>query len=132
MMTRWFGPILLALGIFCSTCVRAQNDTGAPDSGAPTQPGPKPAYTYPDAAPSLDFLSQSLENSSITLGIGAGFSYDSNSYPLSHGNQNFWLFHVTPDIKIQQFLPRLSWNLSYAGGYQTYSYQNRPGGGSNN
>ena len=120
-MTRWFGPILLALGILCSTCVRAQNDTGAPDSGAPTQPGPKPAYTYPDATPSLDFLSQSVENSSITLGIGAGFTYDSNAYANSSTSQSWWLFHVTPSIRIQQFRPKLAWHISYAGGFQTYT-----------
>src|SRR5450755_98267 len=132
MMTRWFWPILLLTVILCGTCAWAQTDTGGQDTGAPTQPGPKPAYTYPDASPSLDFLSQSVENSSITLGIGAGFAYDSNAYSLTSTSQNFWLFHVAPSIKIQQFLPKLSWNVSYAGGYQTYTYQNgRPSTNSN-
>src|ERR1039457_1252669 len=98
-MTRWFGPILIALGMLCSTCVSAQTDTGATDTGAPTQPGPQPAYTYPDATPSLDFLSQSVENSSITLGIGAGFSFDSNANTTNGGGTNFWFFNVTPSIK---------------------------------
>ena len=127
-MKRWFGPILLALGILCATCVWAQTDTGASDTGAPTQPGPKPAFTYPDATPSLDFLSQATENSSITLGIGAGFSYD--SYCLCArltASQDRWLFNVTPSIKIQQFRPKLSWNVSYAGGYQNYTYANQIG-----
>ena len=68
-MIRRFWPFLLILGILCATCAWAQTDTGTTDTGAPTQPGPKPAYTYPDTTPSLDFLSQSIENSSITLGI---------------------------------------------------------------
>jgi len=131
-MTRWFGPILLLTGILCGTCAWAQNDTGGQDTGAPTQPGPQPAYTYPDAAPSLDFLSPAVENSSITLGLSAGFAYDSNAYSLTSASQNFWLFHVAPSIKIQQFFPKFSWNMSYAGGYQTYSYQNgRPSTNSN-
>lgn len=121
-MTRRLGPILLAMAILWVTCAWAQNDTGSPDNATPTQPGPKPAYTYPDATPSLDFLSQSVENSSIELGISAGFSYDSNAYSNTSTGQNFWLFNVTPSIKIQQFRPNLSWNVSYAGGYQNYTY----------
>src|ERR1035438_1077293 len=131
-MTGWFGPILIALGMLCSTCVSAQTDTGATDTGAPTQPGPQPAYTYPDATPSLDFLSQSIENSSITLGIGAGFSYDSNAYSATSASQDFWLFNVSPSIKIQQFRPKLTWHFSYAPGYQQYSYVNSVGSGNGN
>jgi len=120
-MTRRLGPILLAMGILCATCAWAQNDTGTPDADAPTQPGPKPAYIYPDATPSLNFLSQSLENSSISLGIGAGFSYTDYGYGSSTPSQGRWLFHVTPSIRIQQFRPKLTWHVSYAGGYQTYT-----------
>jgi hypothetical protein len=121
-MKRRIGPILLLLGILCGTCAWAQNDTGATDTGAPTQPGPKPAYTYPDASPSLDFLNAPLENSSITLGLGTGFSYLSNSYRSSNlANQDRWQFQVTPSIAIQQFRPKLRWNLGYYGGYQTYT-----------
>ena len=126
-----FGPILLALGILCTTCAWAQNDPGTPDTGVPTQPGPKPAYTYPDATPSLDFLSQAAENSSITLGLGTGFTYDSNAYANTSASQSWWLFHVTPSIKIQQFRPKLSWNISYAGGYQLYTGRNRPANSNN-
>src|SRR5271166_2131061 len=131
-MTSRFGPILLILGILCGTCAWAQTDTGATDTGAPTQPGPKPAYTYPDTTPSLDFLSQSIENSSITLGISGGFSYDSNAYSNLSGGETWWLFNVRPDIRIQQFLPKLSWNVSYAGGYQTYTYISGPSNHNNN
>jgi len=131
-MTRWVGPILVILGILCGTCAWAQNDTGTQDAGAPVQPGPKPAYTYPDAAPSLDFLSQSIENSSITLGIGAGFSFDSNAYSSTAAGQHYWLFHVSPSIKIQQFRPKLSWNVSYSPGYQEYTYIQRVGSSNNN
>ncbi len=119
-MTSWFGSILLVIGILCGACAWAQTDAGSSDTGAPTQPGPTPAFTYPDTTPSLDFLSQSAENSSITLGISTGFSYDSNAYALSK-SQNWWLFHVTPSVKIQQFRPTLRWHVSYAGGYQTYT-----------
>jgi hypothetical protein len=131
-MTRRFGPILVLMGILCGTCVWAQNDIGGQDTGAPTQPGPKPAYTYPDTTPSLDFLSQSLENSSITLGIGAGFSFDSNAYSTTGSNQDYWVFHVAPSIKIQQFRPKLSWNVYYSPGYQSYTYLQRVGGSNNN
>ncbi len=122
-MIRRFGPFLLILGILCATCASAQTDTGTPDTGAPTQPGPKPAYTYPDTTPSLDFLSQSIENSSITLGIGGGFSYDSNANTTGIANysQSWWLFNVRPSIAIQQFRPRLTWNVGYSGGYQYYT-----------
>jgi hypothetical protein len=127
-MTRRIGTILLILGMLCGTCAWAQTDTGTTDTSAPTQPGPKPAYTYPDTTPSLDFLSQSIENSSITLGIGGGFSYDSNAYSNSSAGQSWWLFNVRPSIKIQQFLPKLSWNVAYSGGYQ---YQTQLAGRAN-
>jgi hypothetical protein len=123
-MTRRIGSLLLAVGILCCTSAWAQSDTGTPDNQVPTQPGPKPAYTYPDTTPSLDFLNPVLENSSITLGIGGGFSYDSYGYryTTTTSNQAFWLFHVAPSIKIQEFRPNLSWSVSYAPGYQYYSY----------
>ena len=43
--------------------------------------GRQPAYTYPDTTPSLDFLTGSIENSSITIGLNGGFAFDSNGYP---------------------------------------------------
>ncbi|MGA9564922.1 MAG: hypothetical protein WBS19_05295 [Candidatus Korobacteraceae bacterium] len=125
-MIRRFGPMLLILGVLFGQCAWAQTDTGTTDTGAPVQPGPQPAYIYPDTTPSLDFLSQSIENSSITLGIGAGFSYDSNAYSSTGSAQNFWLFHIGPSIKIQQFFPKFSWNLSYAPGYQVYTNVSGP------
>src|SRR5208283_3831195 len=123
MMTGRMVPILLALGIVCATCARAQNDAGTQDTGAPTQPGPKPAFTYPDATPSLDFLNQSIENSSITLGIGSGFAYTSYGYGgVGHGSSGSWLYDVYPSVKIQQFRPKLSWNVGYTPGFQWYDY----------
>jgi len=122
-MIRRIGPILLAMGMLCSACAWGQNDTGTADNAPPTQPGPKPAFTYPDTTPSLDFLSEGIENSSLTLGIGAGFAFDSNGYantPTTTTTQNRWLFNVAPSIRIQQFLPKISWHLAYAGGLQVY------------
>jgi hypothetical protein len=144
MMKISLGQFLLAFVVLCCSCVWAQTDTGTPDANGPkpaytyddqtppTQPGPKPAYTYPDTTPSLDFLTQSIENSSITLGIGAGFSYDSNAYAIGTTNSNWWLFHVTPSIRIQQFFPKFSWNAGYSGGYQRYAYESGPGNSNNN
>lgn len=129
-MTGRIGPILLAIGMLCAACAWAQNDTGAqgtsaPDNTPPTQPGPQPAFTYPDATPTLDFLTGSIENSSLTLGIGAGFSYDSNAYGSNTGNaQGRWLFHIAPSIRIQQYFPRFSWHGSYSGGFQAYTHPN--------
>lgn len=121
-MRRRIVPILLALGMLYGTCAWAQNDTGTSDTTAPVQPGPKPAYTYPDATPSLDFLNGAVENSSITLGIGSGVSYLSNGYSNSNlSSQGRWQFQVMPRIAIQQFRPKLRWNLGYSGGYQTYT-----------
>lgn len=132
-MKSSFGPIVLVLFVLYCGCAWAQTDTGTADTGVPVQPGPKPAYTYPDTTPSLDFLTESIENSSITLGIGTGFSYDSNAYAnTANGSQNFWLFHLTPSIRIQQFLPKFSWHMNYSGGYQTYSYQSGPGNPNSN
>src|SRR5271169_531583 len=131
-MIRRFGPFLVILGILCATCAWAQTDTGATDTSAPTQPGPKPAYTYPDTTPSLDFLSQSIENSSITLGIGGGFAYDSNAFSNQNTGQSWWLFNVRPSIRIQQFLPKLTWNASYSGGYQIYTQVSGPTNNNNN
>ena len=122
-MIRRFGPFLLLVGILYATCAWAQTDTGSTDTSAPTQPGPKPAYTYPDSTPSLDFLSQSVENSSITLGVSTGFSFDSNGYSYTSTTQNRWLYSLTPRIAIQQFLPKLSWHINYAGGLQLYTAQ---------
>src|SRR5271165_4212293 len=127
-MMRRIGPLALIVGVVCLSCGWAQTDTGATDNTGPVQPGPKPAFTYPDTTPSLDFLSGSIENSSITLGIGAGFSYDSNGYPstVSTAHESRWLFNVAPSIKIQQYLPRLAWHASYAGGFQKYDVISGP------
>jgi hypothetical protein len=143
-MKTSYGPLSMLFLVLCCGCVWAQTDTGTPDTTGPkpaytydeqtppTQPGPKPAFTYPDASPSLDFLTQSIENSSITLGIGAGFSYYSNAYALGTTNSDWWLFHVSPSIRIQQFFPKFSWNAGYSGGYQRYEYQSGPGNTNNN
>jgi hypothetical protein len=141
-MMRRIGPLLTVVLGLCLTCAWAQTDTGAPDNSAPKpaagypeqpdQPGPKPAFTYPDTTPSLDFLSTSIESSSITLGIGAGFSFDSNGYPNTNTAQNRWLYNISPFIKIQQFLPKLAWHASYAGGYQAYNQISGPATQNNN
>src|SRR5215469_10529692 len=135
-MKNSFGRFLLAFLVLCCGCAWAQTDTGTPDTTGPkpaytyqdetppTQPGPQPAYVYPDTTPTLDFLSESIENSSITLGIATGFSFYSNS--------DWWLYHVTPSIKIQQFFPKFSWNAGYSGGYQTYVNQSRSRNANNN
>ena len=140
-----FGPLLLMLLVLRGGCVWAQTDTGARDTTGPkpayayqdetppAQPGPKPAYTYPDTTPSLDFLTQSVENSSITLGVTTGFSYSSNAYNFTNApTSDWWLYHVTPSIKIQQFRPTFSWNVGYSAGYQTYFYRSGPGNANNN
>lgn len=139
-MTRRIGPLALIVGVLCLSCGWAQTNPSTPDTTGPkpaysyddqtpaTQPGPKPAFTYPDTTASLDFLNGAIENSSITLGIGAGFSYDSNGYPTAAGttNQSRWLFNIAPSIRIQQFLPRLAWHASYAGGFQIYQQVTGP------
>lgn len=141
-MRTSFGPMLIVLLILYCGCALAQTDTGTSDTGpkpaytfpddtgAP-QTGPKPAFTYPDATPSLDFLNGAVENSSITLGIGAGVSYISNTYSVTN-SQDRWVYHVTPSISIQQFRPTVSWNLSYAGGWQHYTQPSGVSNGSNN
>ena len=132
-MISRFGPILLILGILCARRVPGRRLTLAQRIPVrPSSPVRQPAYTYPDTTPSLDFLSGSIENSSITLGIGGGFTYDSNAYSGTSSGQNWWLFHVTPSIKIQQFFPKFSWNLFYAPGYQAYTRLNGPANSNNN
>ena len=131
-MTLRIGLLLLAGGMLCSTCVWAQNDTGTSDNQAPTQTGPKPSFSYPDAKPSLDFLSPALENSSITLGISTGFSYDSYAYSYTSNGQDFWLFTVGPSISIRKIRPNLTWNVSYSVGYQKYTQLSGPGNPNNN
>jgi hypothetical protein len=93
-MKTGFGQLLLMFLVLFCECVSAQTDTGTPDTSGPkpaytyqdqtppTQPGPQPAFTYPDTTPSLDFLSESIENSSITLGIMTGFPF-----PATHMRQ---------------------------------------------
>jgi len=130
-MKTTFGPTLIVLLFLCCGCALAQTDTGTGDTGTPVQPGPKPAFTYPDALPSLDFLNAAVENSSITLGIGAGVTYLSNTYGLN-SNQDRVVTQITPSIRIQQFRPRLSWNIGYAGGWQHYAQVNGVSGPNNN
>ena len=125
-MRSSLGPILLGFLILYSGTALAQTDTGTGDTGVPTQSGPKPAFTYPDATPSLDFLNGALENSSITLGISGGVSYLNYGYNTINGTQDRWLYNVTPSIRIQQFRPKLAWNAGYSGGLQYYT---QPGNG---
>ena len=136
-MMRRIGPSLLLAAVLYGSCALAQTDTGAsPDESSPaTQPGPKPAFTYPDAAPSLDFLTSSIENSSIMLGISTGFAYDSNGYPNTVGNattNDRWLYDVAPSVRIQQFLPKLVWHAGYSGGLQIYDQVNGRSNGNSN
>jgi hypothetical protein len=121
------------MGMLCSACVWAQTDTGTADNAPPTQSGPKPAFTYPDTTPSLDFLSEGIENSSLTLGISTGFAFDSYGYAsTSNSSQGRWLFNVAPMIRIQQFLPKLAWHLAYSGGLQVYQQVSGPSNNSSN
>ncbi len=121
-MTLRIVPLLVVAGMLCCSCASAQTDTsGTTDNTTPVQPGPTPAYTYPDTTPSLDFLTGSTENSSITIGANAGFAFDGNGYPNSNGSQGRWLTNLGASIKIQQLLPKFSWNLGYNGGLQLYN-----------
>ena len=131
--------LLAMLVMLCCGCAWAQTDTGTPDTTGPkpaytyqdetppTQPGPKPAYVYPDTTPTLDFLSQATENSSITLGIATGLSFYSNG----GSGSGWWLYHLTPSVRIQQFFPKFSWYVGYSGGFQTYLNQSGAGNGNN-
>lgn len=114
-MKASFGPVVISLLVLWAACAGAQNNPGNADTTA-TQVGPQPAFIYPDATPSLDFLSQSLENSSITLGVRTGIIYYANGY----GSGGATLFDVYPFIRLQQFHPKIVWNIGYAAGYQTY------------
>ena len=126
-MKASFGPILLGfLILYCGSAL-AQTDTGTGDTGTPTQQGPKPAFTYPDATPSLDFLNGELENSSLTLGISTGFTYISYANNSLNGAQSRWLYSVIPSIGIQQFRPRLSWHVGYSGGLQIFTQPGNSG-----
>lgn len=131
-MKTIFGPMLLGLLVLYCVPAWAQTDTGTGDSGAPTQPGPKPAFTYPDTTPSLDFLNGALENSSITLGISSGVTYINNAYNNINGAQNRWLYNVAPSIGIQQFRPRISWNVGYSAGLQIFTQPGVNGSSGNN
>jgi hypothetical protein len=77
----------------------------------------------------LDFLSGSIENSSITIGLNGGFAFDSNGYPNTNGSQQRWLTNLGASIRLQQFLPKLSWNLAYSGGLQLYNQLSGPSNG---
>ena len=131
-MTRRIVPLLVVAGMLCCSCAWAQTDTGTTDNQTPVQPGPQPAYTYPDTTPSLDFLSGSIENSSITLGATAGFAFDSNGYPNTNTSQNRWLTNLGANVRIQQFLPKFSWNLGYSGGLQVYKQFSGPSNANTN
>src|SRR6516162_2282492 len=111
---------LLANSAWSQSQAPTQDDTASTTDNQ-VQQGPKPAFTYPDTTPSLDFVSQAAENSSLTLGIGGGIGYYNNIYRVSNNNQSRVIYDLRPSIKIQQFRPKLAWTLSYAGGLQTYS-----------
>ena len=142
-MFRSLAVLVLMVGVLGYVCAWAQTDTGTPepkpaytiqDETPPTQPGPKPAFTYPDTTPSLDFLTGSIENSSITLGIAGGFAFDSNGYPsaTTNSHQNRWLVTIAPSISLQQFFPKFSWHLRYAAGLQSFNQINGPSNYNNN
>ena len=125
----WLGIVL----VLSCACAWSQNDAGSTDNAPPAQPGPTPAFTYPDASPTMDFLNEATENSSITLGAATGFSYYSASPQSDNGTgTDSWLFHVAPLIKIQQYRSRFSWKASYSPGYQRYTHSGERGAPANN
>ena len=127
-MKRGFRPpIVIYLALLCATCAWSQSQSQPPSdadqsSDTQAQPGPKPAFTYPDETPSLDFISQAAENSALTLGISGGIGYFGNvGRDTNSSNQNRVLLQVRPSIKIEQYRPKLAWYFSYAGGLQSYT-----------
>lgn len=142
MKTR-IGTFLLLTIAFSASRAWSQSDSSGQSSSAPTgtdprvpyvmqdtpqdttagTPGPKVAYTYPDSASPMSFLSEAAENSSITLGIGAGLTYTSNlGASTVAGNTSGLLYQVRPSIKLQEFRPKLSMMIRYAGGVQDRAY----------
>ena len=86
-MNRRFGPILLVMGILVRyVCLGANRRWRLGYERPRPSPARQPAYTYPDSTPSMDFLSGSLENSSITLGVGAGFTLRQQRLPNRHSS----------------------------------------------
>ncbi len=119
-MRRSFTPwVVVLLVLLWGSAWAQENANPASDNPVTVQPGPIPAFVYPDSTPSLDFLNEPLENSSITLGIGLGYTYYNNTYTTGQSNSR-GLFNITPQIKIQQYRQHFSWHIAYAGGYQKY------------
>src|SRR6516164_2127158 len=90
---------LLANSAWSQSQAPTQDDT-ASTTDTQVQQGPKPAFTYPDTTPSLDFVSQAAENSALTLGISGGIGYFGNvGSDTNSSNQNRVLLQVRPSIK---------------------------------
>ena len=120
-MKTSFGPVVISVLVLWAACAEAQNNPDNADTTATqAQVGPQPAFIYPDATPSLDFLSESLENSSITLGVSSGIVY----YNYGYSSGGVTLFSVVPSIRIQQFHPKLVWHIGYGAGFSTYLQSN--------
>jgi hypothetical protein len=130
MKTRISGLILLTLALSgvhawsqTDSLGQSTDTSGQSTDTQTTTVGPKPAYTYPDAASPMSFVSDAAENSSITLGIGGGATYITNVSAFSSGsNTSGILYQVRPSIKLQQFRPKLSMMVKYTGGLQARSY----------
>ncbi len=117
-MKRRFMPLLLLLGLLAASCAWAQQvpDTEPPDQSSV---GPTPTYVHPEQLPSLDFVSQAVENSSLKLGVNVGASYDSDgAFDPNYGSVT--RLFVLPTIGLKQLRSNLAWSFDYTGGLSAY------------
>ena len=127
-MTRGLAPILLVVG-YCAVRVPGRRLTlGRRIRARLTQPGPTARLHLPgcDAIAGLSFPVGGEQQSS-RWESAPGFPTTAMHTRQPALVRTFGCFNVTPSIKIQQFRPKLSWNVSYAGGYQNYTYANQIG-----
>jgi hypothetical protein len=119
-MRSRFGTLLFVIGLVCMAALSAGAQQDEPTPAAQVSGGPTPSYVHPEILPSLDFLTQTAEDSGLTLGLQTGASYDSNGGAFSPGYGSVTRFFVMPVIGLRQIRPKLAWSFNYTGGLTAY------------
>jgi hypothetical protein len=118
--------MMLVLVLLCAPMLWAQQ--GGSDSSSsgddqstdqsPSSPGPKVAFTHPDALPPLALLSEAAASTGVTLGVNSTMVVDTNGGGFGSNAHAQTFFSFQPNINILQYRSKTFWSFYYSGGLE--------------